>query len=153
MPEESSEGINPILLSAFLGIFILALAADITDLIFEFVGILFPTHTMVPQFTKAISGVMDLGTTFVIGGWSYWTQKQSTKSKTVSGPSPEGKSKETAKSKTGKKIGGKIGKKIGGKIALKTGAAFVGELIPFVGAAPFWTLTVLSTFINVNKGK
>lgn len=150
MVEKTSEGISPILLSAFFGIAILALSADIIDFIFEFVGIPFPTHTQIPQFTKAISSVMDLGTSFIIGGWSYWAQKQATSGKGTPESPSEKKPKEKAKPKTGAKIGGK---KMGGKIFLKTGAAFIGELIPFVGAAPLWTLTVLSTFISLNKEK
>lgn len=134
MPEKISDGLsNPLLLITFIGIVSYAIIVDVIDFFMEFIGVGFINpgwgQTIKTTSSKALLTVMDFGTTLVVGGWSFWISKQSTG-----------------------KLGAKTGKR-GLKVGIRTGVALLGEIIPFVGALPFWTLTVIQTFISVVKRK
>jgi len=169
MAEETSTGLsNPLFIITFLGVLVFAIIVDIVDLFLEFIGAapLNPggSHSIRTTGAKAFSMIGDAGTSLIIGGWTYWAQKQGVSTRTSGGTkksvSPQktaevGKAGEkiTKVGTTGAKEAGKTAAKAGGRFGLRagltTGLALLGELIPFVGTAPCWTLTVLGTFINV----
>jgi len=183
MPDDTATGLsNPLFLITFLGVFVFAVMIDVLDMIMEFIGVGYVNpgfgQTVKTVFSKTFLTIMDFGATFIIGGWNYWAQKQgvSTKgmvgqkrtvpakatteaSKEATKAGVQEAGKETAKAgakeagKTGAKTAAKAGGKAGLRAGLSTGLGLLGELIPFVGAAPCWTLTVGWTFINVIRGK
>ena len=148
----------------FFIILIAALCFDVMDFILELIG--FPlkkarTATLIA--TKSISVTLDSINAIVIGAWTYWVNKKraagmpaAAEGETQSG-SPENEKKSrggifSRRRKEGKAAGG-IAKKALMPALRTTGLGFVGEVLPIIGMAPFWTLSVLITFINVIREK
>jgi len=148
-------------LVSFFIILIISLFLDLMDFIWELAG--FPLHktkAIALSAGKAFSASLDGVTSILIGGWLYWIkkkgikgskskfpEKKSTTKKSIGGsPSevgnPEGRFNQKEK-------GGQIGKSV-----IKTiGMTVLGEVLPIIGMAPFWTLTVIRTFIKVINEK
>jgi len=155
---------NPIILITFIAILIFAVIIDVADMFMEFIGasMVAPSHPLLESVVKSILSAIDFIATLIIGGWSFFVLKQSIPSKKGGKlqTKKSGEDTKTAKKgieKGGKKATGKVaGKatgKVVGKVVRRVGLGLIGELIPFVGAAPFWTLTVIHTFISVIRGK
>lgn len=156
---------SPLLLITFFGVIMFAVLVDTLDLLMEFIGAAFLNPgfgaTIKTTFTKTFNTLMDVGTTLIVGGWSFWISKQGAKGGAVSqerkkpqkSESKAGEKAAKGAKKTATKVGTKAGGRIGLKVGARTGLGLLGEIIPFVGALPFWTLTVLHTFINVIRGK
>ena len=167
-------------ITSFFIILIFALIFDLMDFIWELIGFPLQKGRSVAMIaTKAISETFDVITTIVIGGWTYWVQKKGLEKggeKTTTPQSEEAKpepsetkpepseTKQASPSEGGKnrpsksqKGGKKAAKGMGGKAAMlafrTTGLTFLGESIPILGMAPFWTLTVIKTFISVIREK
>jgi len=160
-------------ITSFFIILIFALIFDLMDFIWELIGFPLQKGRSVAMIaTKSISEAFDVITTIVIGGWTYWVQKKGLEKggeKTTTPQSEEAKpepseTKQASPSEGGKnrpsksqKGGKKAAKGMGGKAAMlafrTTGLTFLGESIPILGMAPFWTLTVIKTFISVIREK
>ncbi|MCZ2845389.1 MAG: hypothetical protein O2U61_02665 [Candidatus Bathyarchaeota archaeon] len=156
---------SPLLLITFFGVIMFAIVVDTLDLFMEFIG-MGPMkggwgHMIKESFTKSLNTLMDIGTTFVGGGWSFWVSKQGSagesgsqaKGKPRKSKSQLGKKAAEGVKKTTAKIGTKADGRIGLKVGARTGLSLLGEIIPYAGALPFWTLTVIYTFIKVIRGK
>ncbi|MDO8663336.1 MAG: hypothetical protein Q7K28_00635 [Candidatus Wildermuthbacteria bacterium] len=122
----------------------LAMFFDGLDIILEITGIF-----VIP---KLIGMAMDAFTLAVIGGWIYWRTKRMIDTR------------EQQKQALQKKMGEKIGKMqqqmakgaVKGpmkKTLTRAGIALLGELIPFVGLVPFWTISVVMTLKEKGGGE
>jgi len=113
-----------------------AIIVDAIDIILELTSIFI--------LPKAVGIVMDIITFAIIGGWIYWRTGRISKSR------------EEQKKALQKQITQKAGKMqqqlakgtVKGplrKTLTRTGITLLGELIPFVGLVPFWTISVILT--------
>ena len=108
----------------FLIIFFFAVLIDIIDIALEaFAWLVAP---------KIIAIVVDLFAFIIIGSWIYTKTKslEQAKSRVARGLSPDLKKR--------------YQKTVMGKVLKKMGLSMLGEMIPFVGIVPFWTLRVFS---------
>ncbi|MBI2644359.1 MAG: hypothetical protein HYW95_02550 [Candidatus Wildermuthbacteria bacterium] len=109
----------------FLLVFLFATIVDVVDIILEILSFL-----IVPK----LFGIFLDAVTFV--GITYWVYQKTNRIETAKergfrGLSPQTKRRYQRKALT--------------KALRKVGLTCAGELIPFVGLVPFWTLRVLST--------
>lgn len=122
--------------SDFLIVLFLALIFDALDIVLELTGVF-----VIP---KLIGVVFDVLTLALIGGWIHWRTSRIIKTR------------EQQKQALQKQITQKVGqmqqqlakgaaKGPMKKTLLRAGIALLGELLPFVGLVPFWTISVIMT--------
>ena len=119
-----------------------AVFLDAVDIVLELTSIL-----VVP---KLIGWAMDVFTFAVIGGWIFYRTGKIIKSRQ--------KQQEALQKKMGKQAAKMQQQVIKGamkgplrKTLVRAGAALLGELIPFVGLVPFWTISVILTLREEGK--
>ena len=119
-----------------------AVFLDAVDIVLELTSIL-----VVP---KLIGWAMDVFTFAVIGGWIFYRTGKIIKSRQ--------KQQEALQKKMGKQAAKMQQQVIKGamkgplrKTLVRAGAALLGELIPFVGLVPFWTISVILTLKEEGK--
>jgi len=126
-----------------------AIIVDAIDIVLELTSII-----VIP---KLLGIAMDAFTFAIIGGWIYWRtgriiksreeqkkalQKQMTQKVTQM---QQQLAKEATKGAT------KAAKGPARKTLTRVGATLIGELIPFVGLVPFWTISVILTLREEGK--
>ena len=119
-----------------------AVFLDALDIVLELTSIL-----VVP---KLIGWAMDAFTFAIIGGWIFYRTGKIIKSRQ--------KQQEALQKKMGKQAAKMQQQVIKGamkgplrKTLVRAGAALLGELIPFVGLVPFWTISVILTLREEGK--
>lgn len=120
----------------FLLISFFAITVDSLDLILDPLIVLLGAP-------KLIGAGLDVFTFVIIGGWIYWRVGKIAKSK---------EARQKALQKTIAKKGATLKKQLakGIKSPLKktltrAGIAVIGEIAPFIGLIPFWTISVILT--------
>lgn len=112
-----------------------AATLDAVDIILEITSVV-----VVP---KIIGIAIDILSFIIIGGWIYWRTSKIVKSKEA-----QKKALEKNLMQKTSQMEKQLAKGVKGplrKTILRTGVSFLGELIPFVGIFPFWTVSVIST--------
>ena len=119
-----------------------AVFLDALDIVLELTSIL-----VVP---KLIGWAMDAFTFAIIGGWIFYRTGKIIKSRQ--------KQQEALQKKMGTQAAKMQQQVIKGamkgplrKTLVRAGAALLGELIPFVGLVPFWTISVILTLKEEGK--
>ena len=113
-----------------------AILVDAIDIILELTSIF--------VLPKAIGIAMDIITFTIIGGWIYWRIGRISKSREEQKRAFQ---KQLAQKSTQmqQQLAKGITKGPLRKTFIRVGATLLGELIPFVGLLPFWTISVILT--------
>jgi len=113
-----------------------AIIVDAIDIILELTSIF--------VLPKAIGIAMDIITFTIIGGWIYWRIGRISKSREEQKRAFQ---KQLAQKSTQmqQQLAKGITKGPLRKTFIRVGATLLGELIPFVGLLPFWTISVILT--------
>lgn len=118
-----------------------AVLIDLVDIILELTS-----FVVIP---KLLGMVADVVTFAIIGGWMYWRtgrmadakkQQQEQMGKKLAEKASQLSKK--AKKQVAQKV---VAKQASKKVFARMGLVLIGELIPFVGLIPFWTISVIST--------
>ena len=119
-----------------------AILVDAVDIVLELTSIL-----VIP---KLLGIAMDAFTFAIIGGWIFYRTGKIIKSRQ--------KQQEALQKKMGKQAAKMQQQLVKGalkgplrKTLVRAGAALLGELIPFVGLVPFWTISVILTLREEGK--
>jgi hypothetical protein len=113
-----------------------ALLVDIIDIILELTSIL-----VIP---KLIGWAMDAFTFVIIGGWIFYRTGKIIKSRQKQQEALQKKMGQQA-TKMQQQLAKAVAKGPLRKTLVRAGATLIGELIPFVGLVPFWTISVILT--------
>ncbi|PIV42530.1 MAG: hypothetical protein COS26_02010 [Candidatus Nealsonbacteria bacterium CG02_land_8_20_14_3_00_40_11] len=113
-----------------------AIIVDAIDIILEL--------TSVFILPKTVGIIMDIITFTIIGGWIYWRIGRISKSREEQKRAFQ---KQLAQKSTQmqQQLAKGITKGPLRKTFIRVGATLLGELIPFVGLLPFWTISVILT--------
>ena len=178
----SGKAFDPAFIISFVVILVFTIFLDVMDFIWELIGVpLRHARSVTLIAAKSFSASLDVITSIVIGGWTYWAQRRGAKGKGEEAETPREKSEakttevpstetpsseEEAKEqkskslrerlfsrKRPKKATKRIGKKATMSALRTSGVTLIGEVLPIAGMAPFWTLTVIKTFISVIREK
>ncbi len=106
-------------------------------------GLDFIKEPLIPLFgiSKAVGIAFDIFTFVIIGFWIYKRTGQIVKSKRQKAEAMQKQiGQRTAQMQ---KQLAKVAKRPIRRTILRVGIAFLGELVPFVGMIPFWTITVV----------
>jgi hypothetical protein len=112
-----------------------ALIVDLLDIFLEITGIL-----VIP---KLLGMIIDAIVFIALGGWMYWRTNQLAQTRK--------KQKEQLQkqlSQKSAKMEQQLAKGAKGpfkKVFLRMGIVLIGELLPFLGLVPFWTISIVST--------
>lgn len=118
----------------FLLITFFAIALDGLDIVTEIFSI--------ALYPKAVGIVLDVFTFFIIGGWIYARTKKIAQSKKQQVESIT-KQLEGRVSQMQKQLAKSAAKNPATKTLLREGITLLGEIIPFLGLLPFWTISVI----------
>jgi len=117
----------------FLIILGFAIIVDAIDMIIEWFSIL-----VIP---KLVLIIFDIVTFIIIGGWIYWRTGKIMQSRK---DFVEGLTKKSEKmAKQVAKLERQLLKSPIGRTLIRASLAFLGELIPYIGLIPFWTISVI----------
>ncbi len=140
--KEQTERVSPFDIDFLCFALPFAIIVDVIDIVLEITSIL-----VIP---KVLGMAMDVVTFAIIGGWIYWRTGNIIKSRE--------KQKEALQKKMGQqatKMQQQLAKGAAKgplrKTLTRAGVAVIGEIIPFVGLIPFWTISVLLTLREEGK--
>lgn len=119
-----------------------AILVDAVDIVLELTSIL-----VIP---KLIGWAMDAFTFAVIGGWIFYRTGKIIKSRQKQQEALQ-KKMGTQAAKMQQQLAKGAVKGPLRKTLVRAGAAMLGELIPFVGLVPFWTISVILTLKEEGK--
>ena len=119
-----------------------ALLVDAIDIILELTSIL-----IIP---KLIGIAIDVVVFAIIGGWIYWRTRRIIKSREKQKQSLQKKMAEKSAKMQQQLAKGAVKGPLR-KTLIRGGIALLGELIPFVGIIPFWTISVILTLKEEGK--
>lgn len=120
----------------FLIVLFLALIFDALDIVLELTGVF-----VIP---KLIGMAFDSLTLALIGGWIYWRTSRITKAREQQKQALQKQITQKA-GQMQKQLARGAAKGPMKKTLLRAGIALLGELLPFVGLVPFWTISVIMT--------
>ena len=113
-----------------------AIIVDAIDIVLELTSIL-----VIP---KVLGIAMDAFTFVVIGGWIYFRTNKIIKSREEQKKALQKQMTQKAGKMQQQLIKGAVKGPLR-KTLVRTGVTLLGELIPFVGLVPFWTISVILT--------
>jgi len=113
-----------------------AIIVDAIDIVLELTSII-----VIP---KLLGIAMDAFTFAIIGGWIYWRTNRIIKSREEQKMALE-KQMVQKTAQMQQQLAKGVAKSPFRKTLTKMGSTLIGELIPFVGLVPFWTISVILT--------